>query len=92
MTEEEKQEQKREARAKVIRARLSAQIKFYQLLFNIDVPTLAKKTDLTENTIYRLKRAEGDAKVSSVVFIADVFGVPPGVLLMPLEIDNGSDE
>lgn len=85
MTEED-----REARKEEMRARLSAQIKFWQLRYNMDVPKLAKKTGMAENSIYRIKRGEAGTTVDTIALLADAFRIPPCMLLMPLE--NVSDD
>lgn len=80
-------------RAKMdLRNRLSAQMKFWMLRFNMDVKELARLTGLAENSIYRLRRAEAGATTNSIAVIADAFQVPAQVLLMPLPPDNEPDD
>ncbi len=72
-------------RKQEIRNRLSRQIDHWQVKTKMDVAALAQATDMAENTIYRIKRGDVGASIDSLVLLADAFGIPPAVLLMPIE-------
>ncbi len=82
----------RERRKEVIRSRVSAQIRAGMQNTDRDVATLAKDSGVSASVIYGYLRCENAATVETIALIADALKVPPAVLLMPLEIDNGSDE
>lgn len=68
-----------------MRNRVAAQIETQLQKRNMDVPALAKAAGIAENSIYRIKRGDTGATVDSITAIADAFGIPPSVLLMPVE-------
>ena len=84
-----KMDEYRETRKIEMRSRLSGQIRAQQRKNKMDVADLARATGMAENTIYRIKRGDVGATVDSIAAIADAFGIPPAVLLMPVEVDNG---
>lgn len=85
-TEEEVEAIKRQARNN-----LGAQIRIWQERFRLDNQAVATRSGVSLDTIYRIKRGDRGASIDVVARLAAGFGIQTAELLMPPEVDNGSE-
>jgi len=71
-----------------LRVILSAKIRIWQERMQMDNAELARRSDVSIDAIYKLKRCERGASIDVVGKLAGAFGIDPFMLLVPVA-DNG---
>lgn len=74
-----------EARKTKLRSIVSAQIRYWMAQTNRDVPKLAKDADVSVDAIYKIMQCNRGASIDVIGRLAHALGIPPAVLLMPVE-------
>lgn len=75
-----------------VRPILSANIKFWMNKLDMDMNDLIRESGMKKTAIYRIKACDLGATTASIAKLADAFGIQPFMLLVPVAVDNGSDE
>lgn len=70
---------------KKLRQRLSAQVEIWMIRERLDVQQLARRSTLSEKTIYRILTGDVGASVDSLEKLGLAFSIDPFLLLIPIE-------
>ena len=68
-----------------LRSTLAAQVRTWMEDRGVDVKSLAKMSTVSDDTIYKLRSGDRDVATDKIAKIAHALGIPPAVLLMPVE-------
>lgn len=74
-----------------LRMNISAQVRDRMDLMSMDVKDLKKASGISDDTIYKIRAGDRGVNMDNVALLAYALCVPPAVLLMPLEVDNGDE-